>query len=300
MIRSKLYMGVAALVILMTIATYTSTNGDQLVEQVRSEFTTAEQSLRLSFLDVGQGDATLVEFPDGTTMLIDGGPDRSILAQLGESLPPWRHAIDRLVLTHPHSDHVAGLSEVIRTYDVGEVIMTGAVHTTDDYLSFLELLKQRSVPVTIIDQRQETRIGGVSVRYLEPHQSLQGQQFDNLNNSSIVLRLDYASTSALLMGDYEQEETLLSTTTRDWLRSDVLKVGHHGSSNGSERNFLAAVAPRYAVIMAGLDNSYGHPHYRTLYYLEQLGAIILRTDRDGTVVLESDGHDWALVRPLAK
>lgn len=248
-------------------------------------------SLELIFLDVGQGDSSLIITPDGEDVLVDGGPDNKVLYGLGKYLPPTDMTIEMVVLSHPHSDHVVGLVEVLRRYQVNKIIMTGVVHTTPDYLEFLKLIEEKKIPVEIIKQPQEEVIGGLTLQFLTPEKSFKGEHLDNLNNSSLVFKLVYGSTTALYTGDFENEESLLLQSMVQ-LKSDVLKVGHHGSTNANDKGFLAAVAPAYAVISVGKDNQYGHPHYRTLYYLEQLGTKVFRTDLSGDVRLFSDGRSF--------
>lgn len=255
--------------------------------------TTSTAGLKMVFLDVGQGDAALILPPSGEQILVDGGPDKRAAQKLGDYLPPFDKKIEYVILTHPHSDHLTSLIDVLKNYEVGEVIMTGVTHTTDDYAEFLRLIKAKNIPTLLIDRPQSLNAGGVELRFLAPTQSFLGQKIDNLNNSSIVFRLDYASTSALFTGDYENEEELVSSSPAT-LKADVLKVGHHGSTNANDREFLKSVSPQYAVIPVGADNKFGHPHYRTIYYLKQLGAQILRTDEQGDIILISDGSSFKL------
>ncbi|MFA6594531.1 MAG: MBL fold metallo-hydrolase [Candidatus Buchananbacteria bacterium] len=249
-------------------------------------------SLELIFFDVGQGDSSLIIAPDGEDILVDGGPDNGVLYGLGKYLPPTDRTIELVILSHPHSDHVAGLVEVLRRYRVEKIIMTGAGHVAPDYSEFLKLIEEKRIPVEIIDRPQEEIIGGLTLQFLTPENNLSGERPANLNNSSIVFKLVYGSTTALYTGDFENEESLL-LQSRVKLQSGVLKIGHHGSTNANSKGFLQAVAPAYAVVSVGADNQYGHPHYRTLYYLKELGTRVFRTDSDGDVRLLSDGQDFA-------
>ncbi|MFA5124971.1 MAG: MBL fold metallo-hydrolase [Patescibacteria group bacterium] len=248
-------------------------------------------SLELIFFNVGQGDSSLIITPDGQDILIDGGHDNKVLYGLGKYLPPTDRTIEAMILSHPHSDHVAGLVEVLKRYQVDKVIMTGVTHTAPDYSEFLRLIEEKKVPVEIIDRPQEETIGGLTLQFLMPERSWQGEHVANLNNTSIVFKLVYGSTTALYTGDFENEENLLLQSMVQ-IKSDVLKVGHHGSTNANDKGFLSAVAPDWAVISVGVDNQYGHPHYRTLYYLKQLGANVFRTDLDGDIRLFSDGQGF--------
>ncbi|MFA6228470.1 MAG: MBL fold metallo-hydrolase [Patescibacteria group bacterium] len=248
-------------------------------------------SLELIFFDVGQGDASLIITPGGEDILVDGGPDNKVLYGLGQYLPPTDRTIETVILSHPHSDHVAGLVEVLKRYQVNKVIMTGVTHTAPDYLEFLRLVEEKDIPVEIIEQPQEETIDGLVLKFLAPEKNWQGEHADNLNNTSIVFKLVYGSTTALYTGDFENEEGLLLQSMVQ-IKSDVLKVGHHGSTNANDKGFLSAAAPELAIVSVGADNQYGHPHYRTLYYLKRLGAKIFRTDLAGDIRLFSDGREF--------
>jgi len=247
--------------------------------------------LFVTFFDVGQGDSALIITPDNYQILVDGGPDNTIAAKLGAALPFFDRDLDLVILSHPHADHVAGLVEVLNRYQVKKIIMTGVVHTAPDYLDFLKLIRDKKIPVQIIDRPQElSPEEGIKLSFLWPQQPLAEKTIDNLNNSSIAFKLIYASTSFLFTGDLEDEEALSSTTEASLLKSDVLKVGHHGSSNANDFSFLKLASPEQAIVSVGADNDYGHPHYRTIYNLEKLGVQIWRTDRDGDISCASDGQ----------
>ena len=247
--------------------------------------------LAVTFFDVGQGDSSLIVTPHNYQILVDGGPDNKIAAKLGAALPFYDHDLDLVILSHPHADHVAGLVEILKRYQVKKIIMTGVLHTAPDYLEFLKLVKEKNIPVQVIDKPQElSPEAGIELSFLWPRETLAEKKIENLNNSSIVFKLDYASTSYLFMGDLEDEEKLASSVPAEILKSDVLKVGHHGSTNANSLAFLRAVSPGYAIISVGADNDYGHPHYRTIYNLEKIGAQILRTDQDGDIRILSDGR----------
>jgi competence protein ComEC len=257
--------------------------------------TSTSNNLKLVFFDVGQGDSSLIITPDGEDILVDGGPDNKVVQKLGEYLPYSDRKIEYIILTHPHADHLTGLLEVLKRYEVGKIIMTRVVHTTNDYQEFLRLIKEKNIPVLIIDKQQGLAIGGINLDFLEPEKSFFEARPDNLNNSSIVFKLDFVSTTALYTGDFENEEDLLlySLTT---LAANVLKVGHHGSTNANDEDFIKAVDPEFAIISVGKDNKFGHPHYRTLHYLQETGAEIFRTDESGDVVIISDGQKYRLDR----
>lgn len=260
-----------------------------------STATSTPADLRLIFFDVGQGDASLIIASGGEDILVDGGPDNTVVQKLGEYLPYADRKIEYIILTHPHADHVDGLVEVLNRYEVGVVIMTGVVHTTADYQEFLRLIEEKNIPVRLIDRPQELAVGGAKLVFLEPKKSLANLRPDNLNDSSIVFQLQYVSSTALFTGDFENEEVLALQSLMS-LKSDVLKVGHHGSTNANDEGFIKLVRPAYAVISVGLGNQFGHPHYRTLHYLEEAGAMILRTDESGDIRFECDSASCRLVK----
>ena len=252
----------------------------------------AVSELEVDFLDIGQGDAVLIKAPFGQNILIDGGPDNSVIKRLGENLPWWDKKIDLMILTHPHDDHATGLIEVIKRYKVKKILYTGVVHTSPNYLVWLELVRDRQIPLTIIDRPQKIILGKHCVLdILYPAKSLLGQTVNNLNNSSIVVKLIYEETKFLLTGDAEIEVEQELVESNIDLTAQVLKAGHHGSDTSSSIEFLQAVKPEIVVIQVGIDNDFGHPSRRVIKRLERTGAQVLRNDLDGTVKLVSDGKN---------
>lgn len=247
-----------------------------------------ENSLKLYFLDVGQGDATLIQTPNGKDILIDGGPNNIIVQKLGEYMSFTNRDIELMILTHPHSDHVTGLVEILERYEIDKILMTGVLHTAPDYLAFLELIKKNNIEVEIIDSPREINIDDVIFQMIYPNESFLNQRVEELNNTSLAFKMVYASTSVMFTGDLEIEEELLIQSMVQ-LKSDIYQAGHHGSINANDRGFVEAVAPKYVIISAGADNKFGHPHYRTLNNFERIKAEIFRTDREGDVVFLSDG-----------
>ena len=248
--------------------------------------------LTVTFFDVGQGDAALIRTPQDQTILIDGGPDRTILTKLGESLPWTRRTIDLVILSHPHADHVAGLNYVLARYRVRHVLMTGAIHTTPEYLKFLELLKNKEVPVTIAQAGQVIELnGGVSVEVLWPFKSVVGERVNDLNITSIVNRVVYKVTAVLFTGDTPKENEAALLNSGSDLTAQILKVAHQGSRTSSSEEFIKAVAPEVAVIPVG-QNSYGHPHAEVVERLKKLVEVVLRTDAEGDITWQSNGQSW--------
>jgi len=249
------------------------------------------KNLEVDFLDVGQGDSILIKAPAGQNILIDGGPDNTVIKRLGENLPWWDKRIDLMILTHPHDDHVTGLIDVLKRYQVEKILYTGVSHNAPNYLAWLKLVRDKKTPLTIIDKEQTINLGaGAELKVLYPDESIMGKTFDDLNQSSIVMMLYYGQNKFLLTGDAgDPVEKKLIDQGVD-LAADVLKVGHHGSQYSSTEEFLEKVRPKIAVIEVGKDNPFGHPNLRTIMKLKRIGAEIFRTDLNGTVGVVSDGQ----------
>lgn len=246
--------------------------------------------LAVYVFDVGQGDAILIRTKDGTDLLIDGGPDKTILDRMGEVLPSSDRTIEAVLLTHPHADHVAGLIPVLERFQVGQVWSTGAIHTTDVFLEWLQVVQGKGIPFKIAKEGEALDLGnGIRFTVLFPFVSLEGVRAENLNDTSAVGRLTLGGFSMFLPGDAEStvQEQLFTQGTE--LRSKVLKVSHHGSSDATSESLLERVNPEVAIISVGADNSFHHPHPSVVRLLEEKRIKTYRTDRDGTVIVETDG-----------
>lgn len=255
-------------------------------------FYTPPKQLEVNFLDVEQGDSVLIRTPYDQNILIDGGPGSAILQQLPKFLPFYDRTIDLMLLTHPHDDHVRGLVPVIKRYKVKKILYTGVVHTSPDYLAWLEVVKRKNIPMIIIDRPQTIVLGeDLKLEILYPFESLLNKEVGNLNNSSIVAKLIYGQNKFLFTGDAETEvEQELLNAGVD-LSADIFKAGHHGSNTSNSEEFLNAVNPQIAVIQVGKDNDFGHPSLRVLKRLERLGVEYYRNDLNGWVQVISDGQE---------
>ena len=258
--------------------------------------------LLITVLDVGQGDAIFVKAPNGQSLLIDGG-ERT----MGEKIivPFLRkqgvRKLDLVVLTHPHEDHVGGLPEVLGKIEVDAVLEPGFDFDSAAYRRFLGLIKKNKIKYQLARAGQAFKLGP-KVKMQVLHPSL---PFDeNVNNVSVVLRLQYGKFSMLFTGDNEQEgeASILELFDESVITSTILKAGHHGSATSTSDGFLAAVKPKIAVISCGKRNKFKHPHRATLDKLDLAGVKVYRTDQDGAITIKSDGKSYAIApaRPLEK
>jgi len=261
------------------------------------------QLLEVNFFNVGQGEAIFIETPSRHQILIDGGPSSLILEKLAESLPFWDRTIDLIILTHPEHDHLAGLIEVLKRYKIENILWTGIVRDTSEYNEWVKLIKNEGAKIKIAQASQRINLSTYEVNrhidILYPFENLEGQEFENSNNTSIVAKLIFGENSFLFTGDaYQSVEKKL--VSRGWgLNSDVLKVGHHGSKTSTSEEFIKQVSPEIAVISVGKDNPYQHPHQETLDTLEKYGIKILRTDKEGDIKIISNGESLRAELPRA-
>lgn len=256
-------------------------------------FTLPDSRLRVSFLDVGQGDAILIQ-QGSRQILVDGGPDpqRLVLA-LDRRLPFWDRSLDGVVLTQPQADHMAGLIDVLRRYKVGWVMESGVPSTTEGYKEWRRLVAEKHIPPFEARAGQKIPLGSLaSIEVLHPQQDFLKDTGEDVNNNSIVLRLEAGEVSFLLTADIqlEAEQELLFSSAR--LRSTVLKVAHHGSVTSTSAAFLAVVQPQVTVISLAADNSFGHPAPQVMDRLTQMlgqNRILLTSER-GDIDLITDGN----------
>lgn len=240
----------------------------------------------INFLDIGQGDATLVQTENSQQILIDGGPDTSILEKLNSKMPIADKTIELIILTHPHSDHLTGLIHIIENYQVEHIIYTGVKYNNQTYQYFLDLINSNNITTTITNPPQTIKITpDITINILYPNPSQTNNP--DLNDTSIALELISTKYSALLMGDLSSQiEQDLIIKYDDQIDVDILKVGHHGSKTSTSAIFLECTTPSIAVISCGQDNQFGHPHPETLEILEQQKIDIRRTDIDGDITFQ--------------
>ena len=255
--------------------------------------------LRLVVFDVGQGDALYIETPSGVQVVIDGGPDESILSKIGRTLPFADRSLDMLVLTHPHADHVTGLVSLLERYEVETVVFGSVAHDSAVYDEFKRVVAESGVQVVHPIRGDRFDLGdGASLQVLWPYTDngrqadgavLGERTYENVNNASVVMQLTYGDFDALLTGDaeYPVQEELLDEVSA----VEVVKVPHQGAKDSFHRRFLERLSPELAVVSVG-DNAYGHPHHDVISYLERVVPTVLRTDRNGDIEVLSNGGLW--------
>lgn len=250
----------------------------------------ASDLLEVHFLDVGQGDATFIETPDGVQVLVDGGRDNSVLRQLAKEMGFFDRSIDLVVATHPDSDHIGGLIEVLKRYEVKTILLTENESDSPAATAFADIVEKERAEVLYARRGQTYDLGdGVEFEVLWPE--INPSTLES-NASSIILRLEHGQNSFLFTGDAPKRiEEYLVLTEGENLETDVLKVGHHGSRTSTSELFLAEVAPEYAVISASKDNSYGHPHTEVTDALFNAKVETLSTAKMGSITFLSDKED---------
>ena len=251
-----------------------------------SALSSGEAGLTVHFIDVGQGDSILAE-SDGHFMLVDAGENDQADTVVSYLKGQGVEALDYVIGTHPHSDHIGGLDKVIDTFDVGKVILPPVEHTTKTFEDVLDAVAGKGLKLTKPRVGDTYTLGNTSFTIIAPN----GDYGNDLNNWSVGIRLDYGDNRFVMCGDAEAlaEADILENGID--ISADVLKAGHHGSSTSTSEAFLDRVSPSVAVIQCGKDNSYGHPHKETLEKFKERGIQIYRNDLDGTVVAYCDGTD---------
>lgn len=261
------------------------------IVEVPSPDNVAEESevLKVHFIDVGQADAILIQGPGGENIVIDAGNNNDSDTVVNYIRKQGIKELKAVIGTHPHEDHIGGLDVVIKSFNGEKVYLPKAVHTSETFRDVLKAVSDKGIKVATAVKGVVIPLIGMSAEFLGPVSS----EYGNLNNHSAVLKLTYGETSFLFQGDAEEESErdILKSEMSSKLKADVLKAGHHGSSSSTTPEYLEKVNPKYAVIMVGKENDYGHPHKETMELLKSKEIDIYRTDEQGTIVAESDGKN---------
>jgi len=244
---------------------------------------------QVTFLDVGQADAILIQCQD-QDWLIDAGTNDTSQALVKSLASLGVVRLEAVVGTHPHEDHIGGLDTVIDKMQIGQVYMPQVTSNTHTYEDVLKAIRSKGLTASVPAAGSTFKLGNADGTWLGPN----SLHYDELNDYSLVMRVVYGNFSFLFMGDagYIPEKEMLAAGYT--LQSTVIKSGHHGSSSATSAEFLKAVCPKYAVISVGQDNDYGHPHAETLARLQAAGAEILRTDLKGTITFKVEGGELKL------
>lgn len=244
--------------------------------------------LTVSFLDVGQGDSIFIDAPSGRQVLIDGGPDRSVLRGLGKLMPWYDRSIDVVIATHPDADHISGLVDVLARYSTLYVLHPGVEKNTGPAESMLVSVAKEGANEVYARRGQIVDLGeGAYIEILFPDRDVSDVE---TNTASIVARLVYRNTAFMLTGDAPQAiENYLVELDAEALESNVLKAGHHGSKTSSSELFVGFVGPEYVVFSRGCDNSYGHPHAEVVDLFARFEIPALDTCTDSTITFVSNG-----------
>jgi competence protein ComEC len=256
--------------------------------------TMPDNKLHVSFLDVGQGDAILIQTPNHQNILIDGGPDpQKINLELSKKLPFWDRTIDLIISTQPQADHITGLVEALQRYKVKQALEPGVSYNSPIYQEWLNVIEEKQIKHEIARAGQEIDLGNeIKLEVLNPPaESFQGTSQD-VDNNGVVIRLSWGKVSFLFTADIRGEAEFDLVRQRANLKSTVLKVAHHGSKTSTSPQFLAVVNPKVAVISVGGNNTFGHPSPEVVERLEEkLGkGKVYRTDKDGTLEFITDGE----------
>jgi len=245
-------------------------------------------SLTVHFIDVGQGDAILIDL-GSIEVLIDGG-EKSAGPRLISYIAPFvQGPLEVVVATHPHADHIGGLPDVFAAFQVEQVFYNGETSTSKSYANFTSAVQSENAAVHVARRDEVITIGALAMKVLNPS-NLTG----TTNNNSLVISLTYGSIDFLFTGDAEQEAETDMLANGIIEHAEILKVGHHGSRTASSLAFLAVVKPEVAAYSTGIGNSYGHPHAETILALQNIGAMIYGTDVNGTIDVKTDGKTYTV------
>lgn len=247
--------------------------------------------LKVVFFDVGQGDSIFIETPERFQVLIDGGPDLTVLEKLAKEMPFYDRTIDLLILSHPEKDHLFGLLEVLKRYKVKNILWTGIIRNTAEWQEWKNLIEKERAEIKIVQSGQKIILQEnplVLFNILYPFENLDGKEVKDSNDTSIVASLIFGAHSFLFTGDITKktEQELIAQDV--YLNSVVLKIAHHGSKTSSSEEFLESVFPEIAVFSVG-ENKWGHPSPEVLARLEKFGIEVLITRESGDIKFISDG-----------
>jgi competence protein ComEC len=247
--------------------------------------------LSVSFFDVGQGDSIFIQTPEKHQILIDGGPSYTkVLEELSLEMPFLDKEIDLMVLSHPESDHVTGLLSVLENYKIDNILWTGIEKEGEKFETWKRMVEEEGANVFFASAGKKIYMNDSVLEILHPEEPLKGKEYEDSNDTSVVLKLSYKNSSFLFAGDISSK----TEKELDNIDVDVLKVAHHGSKHSTSAEFLNEVSPLISIIQVG-KNSYGHPTEEVLTRLDNSGIKILRNDINGSIKIVSDGVDYKII-----
>ncbi len=252
-------------------------------------FQVSNHNLQFHFIDVGQGDSSLIITPKGKTILIDAGDEAHAKKVVSYVREQGIEKLDLVIATHPDADHIGGMDKVIKNFDIDVFAMPDVSAKTNQYKQIQRELKAKKMKATRLYQGDEVQIDdSLDFEILSP---VKGKKYDDTNEYSIVAKIVYKDTSFILMGDATMENEVDIINNVPDIDIDVLKLGHHGSSTSSSDYFITKTSPKIAIISCGKNNKYGHPHQEVMRVLKKHGVTPYRTDEMGDIVITSDGKE---------
>lgn len=252
-------------------------------------FQVSNHNLRFHFIDVGQGDSSLIITPKGKTILIDAGDEAHAKKVVSYIREQGIEKLDLVIATHPDADHIGGMDKVIKNFDIDVFAMPDVSAKTNQYKQIQRELKAKKMRATRLYQGDEVQIDDdIDFEILSP---VKGKKYDDTNEYSIVAKIVYKDTSFILMGDATMENEVDIINNVPDIDIEVLKLGHHGSSTSSSDYFITKTSPNIAIISCGKNNKYGHPHQEVMRVLKKHGVTPYRTDEMGDIVITSDGKE---------
>ena len=248
--------------------------------------------LIVEYVDVGQGDCAIVKTKSGKSVLVDAGTSKSYSDLKAEIDALEISHFDYMIFTHPHSDHIGGAYKVVGDYSVGEIFMPDVTNTTNEFEKLLDTIDKKDLSVTVPSVGDKILFDDCEIEFFAPI----SDNYKSLNDYSLVFKLTYKDSTFLFCGDAEStSEKEMLKYFEDKLDSDVIKLGHHGSSSSSTKKFIDAVSPECAIISCGKDNDYGHPHKETVDLLNKKEIEYYRTDECGNIFITTDGENLSVI-----